>query len=219
MQLSPFVSLVTRIAMLGLGRERPVLRNYPHCGELGDETKKECLWDCDWQPIPVDIIKDFGPFSHTHFVKNTDCLRDCKSIESCLADAQPVFDNLKQSGETNGTAIHNLLYDPYYICLYQARADDTGNIADTINALVFESCVVTFYTTIPFSGYPCIDEFLIGFLPWVIETNREEVMKRIDALYQTSKIIRPSGFGAGSLTKNLSATLHQYPWLCSLKTK
>ena len=94
MQLSPFVSLVTSIAMIGQGRERkarrPVLRNYPNCGELGDEAKKECLWDCDWQPIPDNIIANFGPLRNTEFVESAECLRDCKSIQTCLATAQPV---------------------------------------------------------------------------------------------------------------------------------
>ena len=94
MQLSPFVSLIAGIALKGQesgGKLRkPVLRNYPHCGELGDEENKECLWDCDWQPIPDNIIANFGPLRNTEFVESAECLRDCKSIQTCLATAQPV---------------------------------------------------------------------------------------------------------------------------------
>ena len=32
-------------------KTKPVLRDYPECGQIGREESKECHWDCDWQPI------------------------------------------------------------------------------------------------------------------------------------------------------------------------
>jgi hypothetical protein len=28
---------------------REVLRDYPGCGQLGSEDKKECIWGCEWR--------------------------------------------------------------------------------------------------------------------------------------------------------------------------
>ena len=33
-----------------------MLRDYPGCGQLGDTSNKECFWNCDWGPNPLDNI-------------------------------------------------------------------------------------------------------------------------------------------------------------------
>ena len=145
---------------------RPVLKNFPHCGELGREESKECFWDCEWQPIPDQILQNNGPFSITQFVKSTECLKDCSSIQDCLAVYQPIYEELENAGETDGNVIFESVYLPYYQCLLSARADSNGNIGDATNALVFESCLLQFITTT--TGFPCIDEFILRYRIYLI---------------------------------------------------
>ena len=33
--------------------KKEVLRDYPGCGQLGDPSKKECFWGCDWVQSPI----------------------------------------------------------------------------------------------------------------------------------------------------------------------
>ena len=134
MRLSPFISILANIFQSNKQETesepgKAVLRNYPHCGELGREENKECFWDCEWQPIPDDILQNNGPFSITQFVKATKCLKDCISVQQCLKVAQPIYDKLRENDE-----IFNTLYLPYYECLIAARADSDGNIVDASNA-------------------------------------------------------------------------------------
>ena len=108
MQFSQLLSVLANIIQLNSKDrdiQKPFLRNYPHCGELGREENKECFWDCKWQPIPDQVLQNYGPFSIPRFVESTECLRDCKSIQECLAIAQPIYDELNNSSETNGTVI------------------------------------------------------------------------------------------------------------------
>ena len=32
---------------------RPVLENYPKCGQVGDRSRVECIWDCSWIDNPL----------------------------------------------------------------------------------------------------------------------------------------------------------------------
>ena len=140
--------------------QRRVLRNFPNCGELGNEGNKECIWDCDWTKIPDTVNENNGPFSTSNYISSTECIRDCPSVKNCLSPAQITYDQLKESGETNGTVIFQTLYVPYYTCLLNASTFD-GRVIDSISRIVFDSCVVQFQTTT--IGFPCIDEFLDGF--------------------------------------------------------
>ena len=36
---------------------KEVWRDYPGCGQLGDPNKKECFWDYDWGPSPLEGVK------------------------------------------------------------------------------------------------------------------------------------------------------------------
>jgi hypothetical protein len=233
MHLSPFFPFLANIFQSSKqGREsetgKAVLRNYPHCGELGREENKECFWDCEWQPIPDDVLQNYGPFVTTQYVRSTECFRDCYSVQQCLKVAQPIYDELKQTGETNFTVILETLYSPYFRCLNAASTSLDGNFYAT-SSLVYDNCFVHLLRPLPSATeFPCIDKFLVGFEPFVNITNREGSeegsfsTKRQDfsTLFQTIlKNTRLSGFASGFRRKNLNATLHQYPWLCSLKTR
>ena len=39
---------------------REVLRDYPGCGQLGDISKKECYWSCDWGHNPLYGLNETG---------------------------------------------------------------------------------------------------------------------------------------------------------------
>ena len=141
--------------------QRLVLSNFPNCGELGNEENKECIWDCEWKRIPDIINEDSGPFSTSSYISSTECIRDCLSVETCLKPAQITYDQLKESSITNATVIFQTLYLPFYTCLLREGQTSGGNIIDSINRMVYDSCRVIFLTTT--KGFPCIDEFLIGF--------------------------------------------------------
>ena len=166
MQFSRLLSVISNVIQLysndgnEMDTSRPVLRNYPNCGELGNDENRECVWDCDWQPIPTQVIEDFGPFSITQFVKSTECLKDCSSVQECLAVYQPVYEALENAGETDGDIFFDTLYLPYYQCLFSAREDSDGNFVDSTNALVYESCLVHVLTRTT-NEFPCIDEFIL----------------------------------------------------------
>ena len=32
---------------------RPALENYPGCGQVGDRSRVECIWDCSWTDNPL----------------------------------------------------------------------------------------------------------------------------------------------------------------------
>ena len=40
---------------------KEVWRDYPGCGQLGDPNKKECFWDCDWGPNPLEGLSRDRP--------------------------------------------------------------------------------------------------------------------------------------------------------------
>ena len=115
MHLSTFLYFLTNIFQSNKQQTesepgKPVLRNYPHCGELWREENKECFWDCEWQPIPDDVLQNNNPFITTQYVRSSECFRDCNSVQQCLTVAQPIYDKLKQTGETNVTVIFETLY-------------------------------------------------------------------------------------------------------------
>ena len=35
-------------------KPKEILSNFPGCGQLGNVTKKECTWGCDWQNSTID---------------------------------------------------------------------------------------------------------------------------------------------------------------------
>ena len=197
--------------------DKPVLRNYPHCGELGRESSKECFWDCDWQPVPENV-----PSGFPQYVNNTECLSDCPAIKQCLALAQPVYDSLVTSGETYITVYWNEVYYPYYDCLSDAAGTD-GIIEDSINFLIYDSCITAYYYIHDY--FPCIDEFLTKTSADIVFTGRvdSELVTRQDIVRRlrntTVNTNRLTGSAAGSFRNNPNTTLHQYPWLCSLKTR
>jgi len=225
MTFSQFLSVISDVILLRNNvseKSKPMLRNYPNCGELGNENNKECFWDCDWQPIPEQVVAEFNQSNVllrlTQFVTNTECLSDCTCIKECLAIYKPIYEELEISGETNGTVFFNIVYSPYYGCL-QATRQDSISIVDSTNALVFESCLVTLVKRREEGGeegYPCIDEFLISKTKGKKKIHGSETV--INSLLRTSEI-RLSGYASGWQRRNVTATLHQYPWLCSLKTK
>ena len=35
-------------------KPREILTDFPGCGQLGNVSKKECIWNCDWQNSTMD---------------------------------------------------------------------------------------------------------------------------------------------------------------------
>ena len=35
---------------------RPILRDFPNCGQLGSNKKTECFWGCDWEDPKIKKI-------------------------------------------------------------------------------------------------------------------------------------------------------------------
>ena len=144
MQMSQVLSMLTNLIQMNTPDDResnrPVLKNYPNCGELGREEGKECYWDCEWQPFSKELDEQYGYlFRVKQHTTNTECLKGCSSINYCLGEHFPDFVDLILSGETNTTVYVEQVFVPYLLCLITAAGEDYPSY------IVSDSCLAYYY--------------------------------------------------------------------------
>ena len=166
--MSQVLSMLTNLIQLNTPDDResnrPVLKNYPNCGELGREEGKECYWDCEWQPFSKELDEQWGYlFRVKQHTTTTTCLKGCPSVNYCLNRHFDDFVDLFLSGETNTTVYMNQVFVPYIVCLITA----TVTLDDDPSYLVGDSCLAYWFMfqqskeeTFTFDEVPCFLELL-----------------------------------------------------------
>ena len=165
MQLPRAISLLSNLIQLNTPDDREssrveVLKDFPHCGELGNEDNKLCYWNCEWQPFSAELDASIG---NTVVVKqhttSTACLQDCPTIQKCLRIYVPKYEQLLLSGETDITVYFTQVVLPNFECI----------INDYDGYIVSESCYAFWFLVQidpsainQSSGAPCFLEFLPG---------------------------------------------------------
>ena len=187
--------LVSYLSHILLGQSLS-LESPSGCGRLGDPSKTECIWDCDWVDNPFfgdgNVTPNTGSFKLDFLLRSYNYKYSAvkyPSNLSCLADCD--FLNFKNDPDAD--------FDTFF----ENKVTFALSQRPNIDAFIFEICIIYFE---------------LNRLNTTVNTCLPKPVRRKTRKGNKGRLIGNSLTNSYNRSiSELEKTLRQYPWACSLR--